>query len=74
MHIPRSTQYDQPKPERPCHRCGSTGLGTCQFCGGTGYITVTRDIHGRPVQSRCTACFGSKTCRCYTCGGSGRIL
>ncbi len=78
MHTTPNTKTQKAKTKTPdfvrvCHRCGGSGRVPCQFCSGTGYVTTRKDRLGMPIKERCTACFGNRLERCYTCGGSGRL-
>lgn len=54
-----------------CIICMGTGLVICQFCHGTGFLTIGDTIIG--TRNNCTACMGRGEKECVKCMGSGYI-
>lgn len=54
-----------------CRSCYSTGLKTCGYCKGTGFLTINDELIG--TNNPCVACDGKGENECTECRGAGRI-
>jgi hypothetical protein len=57
--------------KQKCVRCHGSGRIVCEICGGRGSTLLRVGKLGHPEYKACRGCFGLKTMRCRTCGGTG---
>jgi len=55
----------------PCKKCNSTGTTLCNFCYGTGFLTLKNELIG--TGNSCPACKGTGEWECKDCMGAGKI-